>query len=99
MLEISKDVQSLGFWINTELHEVGDQHHRIQLEGMELFHYFKGKRPAYHAMAFAEKLCGNIIAQGEDYIMTQYEDGYQLVLMNCTQYKPYFSIEDAFLDS
>lgn len=96
-LEISKDVQSLGFWINTELHEVGDMHHRIQLEGMELFHYFKGKRPAFHAMAFAEKLSGNIIAQGEDYIMTRYDGGYQLVLMNCTNINPYFSIEDAFL--
>ncbi|MFJ7825973.1 helix-turn-helix domain-containing protein [Psychrobacillus sp. NPDC096623] len=96
-LEISKDVQSLGFWINTELHEVGDQHHRIQLEGMELFHFFKGKRPAYHAMAFAEKLSGNAIAYGEDYILTEYEGGYQLVLMNCTNINPYFSIEDAFL--
>lgn len=96
-LEISKDVQSLGFWINTELHEVDDQYHRIQLEGMELFHFFKGKRPAYHAMAFAERLSGIIIAQGEDYIMTEYEGGYQLVLMNCTNINPYFSIEDAFL--
>ncbi|WP_419959280.1 helix-turn-helix domain-containing protein [Psychrobacillus sp. BM2] len=96
-LEISKDVHSLGFWINTEIHEVDDQHHRIQLEGMELFHFFKGKRPAYHAMAFAEKLSGDIIAQGEDYILTEYEGGYQLVLMNCTNINPYFSIEDAFL--
>ena len=97
VLEVSKDVQSLGFWINTELHEIGDQHHRIQMEGMELFHYFKGKRPAYHALAFAEKLSGHIIAQGEDHIMTEYEGGYQLVLMNCNNINPYFSIEDAFL--
>lgn len=95
--DISNDVQSLAFWINTELHEVDDQHHRIQLEGMELFHYFNGKRPAFYAMMFAEKLCGTIIAQGPDFIMTEYERGYQLVLMNCINVNPYFSIEDAFL--
>ena len=96
-LDISNDVHSLAFWINTELHEVDDQHHRIQLEGMELFHYFNGKRPAFYAMLFAEKLSGSIIAQGPDFIMTEYERGYQLVLMNCINVNPYFSIEDAFL--
>ncbi|MDI2587164.1 helix-turn-helix domain-containing protein [Psychrobacillus sp. NEAU-3TGS] len=95
--DISNDVDSLAFWINTELHEVDDQHHRIQLEGMELFHYFNGKRPAFYAMSFAEKLSGSIVAQGLDFIMTEYERGYQLVLMNCININPYFSIEDAFL--
>ncbi|GGA33158.1 helix-turn-helix domain-containing protein [Psychrobacillus lasiicapitis] len=95
--DISNDVDSLAFWINTELHEVDDQYHRIQLEGMELFHYFNGKRPAFYAMSFAEKLSGSIVAQGPDFIMTEYERGYQLVLMNCINVNPYFSIEDAFL--
>ncbi|WP_093271730.1 helix-turn-helix domain-containing protein [Psychrobacillus sp. OK032] len=96
--DISNDIHSLAFWINTELHEVADQHHRIQLEGMELFHYFNGRRPAFYAMLFAEKLSGNIIAQGPDFIMTEYERGYQLILMNCINVNPYFSIEDAFLE-
>lgn len=95
--DISNDVESLAFWINTELHEVDDQHHRIQLEGMELFHFFNGKRPAFYAMLFAEKLSGSIIAQGPDFIITEYERGYQLILMNCINVNPYYSIEDAFL--
>ena len=37
---------------------------RIRIEGLELFHYFSGKRPAYFAMMFAKRLNGTVIAQG-----------------------------------
>ncbi|HEY2421729.1 MAG TPA: beta-xylosidase, partial [Neobacillus sp.] len=32
-----------------------------------------------------------------DYLMTQNDRGYQLVLMNCNTVNPYYSIEEAFL--
>ena len=42
-------------------------------------------------MMFAEKLRGEVIAKGSDYIMTKNDRGYQLVLMNCNNVNPYFS--------
>ena len=32
-----------------------------------------------------------------DYVMTQNDRGYQLVLMNCNTVNPYYSIEESFL--
>ena len=96
-LDVANDVKSIGFWINTELHERGKGDQRIQIEGLELFHYFSGKRPVYYAMLFLKKLQGQVIAQGSDYIMTQNERGYQLVLMNCNNINPYFSLEETFV--
>ncbi|WP_246050097.1 helix-turn-helix transcriptional regulator [Aquibacillus sediminis] len=37
-LEIASDVESLGFWINTEQHEKKGKNNEIPLEGMELYH-------------------------------------------------------------
>lgn len=96
-LDIAKEVNTLAFWINTEMHEEEEMNRRIRLEGMELFHFFSGKRPAFYAMLFAKKLQGVIVAKGEDYLMTHTERGYQLVLMNCNYINPYYSIEEAFL--
>ncbi|WP_428911666.1 helix-turn-helix domain-containing protein [Niallia sp. Krafla_26] len=95
VLDVANDVESVGFWINTSLHE--GQGQKIRMEGLELFHYFNGKRPAFFAMVFANKLDGTIIAKGPDYLLTKNDRGYQLVLMNCKTVNPYYSIEDAFL--
>lgn len=96
-LDIADEVETIGFWINTALHESDSNGRRIQTEGLELFHYFSGKRPAYFAMVFAKKLNGVIIAKGSDYIMTKNDRGYQLLLMNCNTVNPYYSLEESFL--
>lgn len=97
VLDVRDEVDSIGFWVNTALHESGERGQRIRTEGLELFHYFSGKRPAFFAMKFAKKLDGTLIAQGPDYVMTKTDRGYQLVLMNCITINPYYSIEEAFL--
>jgi beta-xylosidase/AraC-like DNA-binding protein len=96
-ITVAEDVKSLGFWINTEIHEKNVGGKNIPLEGMELFHYFTGKRPAYYAMSFFNRLQGKVIAKGDYYIMTENETGYQIVLMNNNIVNPYFSIEETFL--
>ncbi|MHC0038734.1 helix-turn-helix domain-containing protein [Pseudoneobacillus sp. C159] len=96
-IAVAEDVESLGFWINTEIHERNVEGKNIPLEGMELFHYFNGKRPAYYAMAFFNKLQGKVVSKGTYHIMMENEKGYQIILMNNNIVNPYFSIEDSFL--
>ncbi|MCM3568546.1 helix-turn-helix domain-containing protein [Neobacillus mesonae] len=96
-MSVAEDVQSLGFWINTEIHERTVGAKNIPLEGMELFHYFSGKRPAYYAMSFLNRLQGKVITKGANHIMVENASGYQIVLMNNHIVNPYFSIEETFL--
>ncbi|WP_156288878.1 helix-turn-helix domain-containing protein [Oceanobacillus salinisoli] len=96
-LEVAKEVESIGFWINTEQHENRVNSRGISIEGMELYHYFSGKRPAYFSMQFLQRLEGKIIAKGNEYMMTENEWGYQLVLMNYTNVNPYYSTEETLL--
>jgi beta-xylosidase/AraC-like DNA-binding protein len=97
VLDISNDVKTVALWINTIAHEEAGKDKRYRMDGVELFHYLKGKRPAYFALMFLNRLHGEIVAQDKDYVMTRNERGYQLILMNCTIINPYFSIEEAFL--
>ncbi|WP_066307046.1 helix-turn-helix domain-containing protein [Bacillus sp. FJAT-29814] len=96
-LAVAEEVESLGFWINTEIHERNVEGRNIPLEGMELFHYFNGKRPAFYAMSFFNRLQGKVVSKGAYHIMMENETGYQIVLMNNNIVNPYFSIEESFL--
>jgi beta-xylosidase/AraC-like DNA-binding protein len=96
-INVADDVESLGFWINTETHEQNIKGKNIPLEGMELFHYFTGKRPVFYAMSFFKRLQGKVIAKGPYFIMTENDLGYQMVIMNCNIVNPYFSVEETFL--
>ncbi|WNS76426.1 hypothetical protein RRV45_05285 [Bacillus sp. DTU_2020_1000418_1_SI_GHA_SEK_038] len=97
VLDISNDVKSVALWINTIVHEDTGKDQRYRMDGVELFHYLKGKRPAYFALKFLKRLHGEIVAQDKDYVMTRNERGYQLILMNCNIINPYLSIEETFL--
>ncbi|WP_411833845.1 helix-turn-helix domain-containing protein [Neobacillus niacini] len=97
VLDISNDVETVALWVNTIVHEEVGKDKRYRMDGVELFHYLHGKRPAYFALMFLKRLHGEIVAHGKDYVMTQNERGYQLILMNSTIINPYFSLEETFL--
>ncbi|MEH7345090.1 helix-turn-helix domain-containing protein [Bacillus sp. JJ1532] len=97
VLDISNDVKTVALWINTIVHEDTGKDQRYRMDGVELFHYLRGKRPAYFALMFLKRLHGEIVAQDKDYVMTRNERGYQLILMNCNIINPYLSIEETFL--
>lgn len=96
MLDLAPEVDALGFWINTELHEGDDSQLNISLDGIEMFHFFDGKRPAFYAVKFLRRLKGVVVAEGADFIMTKHTDGYQLILMNCANINPRYSVEERF---
>lgn len=97
MIDLAPEVSALGFWINTELHEGDDSQLNISLDGLEMFHFFNGKRPAFYAVKFLKRLKGLVVAEGEDYIITKHEDGYQLILMNSATINPRYAVEEKFL--
>ncbi|EUJ29717.1 AraC family transcriptional regulator [Listeria floridensis FSL S10-1187] len=97
LFDISPEVRGIGFWINTELHEEENSKRNIRLDGLELFHFFNGKRPAYYALSFKERLYGSVAARGKDYILMENEDGYQLILLNSVNLNPKLSVSELIM--
>ncbi|WP_375178614.1 helix-turn-helix domain-containing protein [Enterococcus rotai] len=92
-------VEGFGFWLNIELYEQETQERPLKNDGLELFHYYSGKRPAYFCLWLARRMRGGILAQGEEYILTYEEGQYQLLLFNTNYFDPHLSSEEAFLKS
>jgi len=97
VIELSQEVQGLGFWINNEIHERIHNSTDLVSDGLELFHYFNGKRPVYYAMFFKERLYGTILSEGENHLMTKNEDGYQLAIFHERNFNPRYSVDELFL--
>ena len=81
-LRLAKKWNPLAFGLIRNYMKIREKSRSIRIEGIELYHYFSGKRPAYFSMQFLQRLKGTIIAKGNEYIMTENERGYQLILMN-----------------
>lgn len=97
VIELSQEVQGLGFWINNEIHERIHNSTDLVSDGLELFHYFNGKRPVYYAMFFKERLYGTILSEGENHLMTKNEDGYQIAVFHERNFNPRYSVDELFL--
>lgn len=97
ILELESEVAGIGFWINSEIHERLQDCSNNLIDSLDLFHFFNEKRPTFYTMRFKEKLRGKVIARGMDYIMTENEDGYQLIIFNERQFSPRYSIDELFV--
>lgn len=97
ILDLGAEVAGVGFWLNTELHERYGGNHNKAVAGLELFHFFNGKRPAFYTLMFKERMTGGVRAQGEHYVLTENEEGYQLLLFNEKHFNPRYSVDELFM--
>ncbi|WP_086315482.1 hypothetical protein A5821_002967 [Enterococcus sp. 7F3_DIV0205] len=92
-------VSGFGFWLNIELYEKQTQERPLKNDGLELFHFYSGKRPVYFCLWLARRMEGKVLAQGEEYLLTYLDGKYQLLLFNTNYFDPHLSSEEAFLES
>lgn len=97
VLELEGEIEGIGFWINNEIHERVQGCSNNLIDSLDLFHFFNEKHPTFYTMRFKERLRGNVTARGTDYIMTENEDGYQLIIFNERQFSPRYSIDELFV--
>lgn len=99
LLKLATLVDGFGFWLNIELYEQNTQKRPLKNDGLELFHYYSGKRPVYFCLWLARRMKGTILSQGEEYLLTYESGNYQLLLFNANYFDPHLSSEEAFLKS
>lgn len=97
VLDLSAEVAGLGFWLNSEIHGKNGGTRNPTVSGLELFHFFNGKRPAFYTMLFKERMTGEVCAEGENYVLTRNEDGYRLLLFNEKHFNPRYSVDALFM--
>ncbi|MEY8445436.1 helix-turn-helix domain-containing protein [Enterococcus ratti] len=98
-LELLPLVKGFGFWLNIELYESMSLSAQLLNDGLELFHFQNNKRPVYYCMWLLQRLKGEIIAMGKEYLLVKNRNKYQLLLWNSNYFDPYLSSEESFLNS
>ncbi|CRK84611.1 helix-turn-helix domain-containing protein [Neobacillus massiliamazoniensis] len=100
MLDLMKEISGIGFWIDTHSLEKNNQHdENIEMNGVALLYYYQLKRPAFFNIQFAAKIGLQILAEGEGFLLTRGDQGYQLAIYNTSYVNPSYSVESFFLRS
>ncbi len=99
VLKLDLIVAGYGFWLNTDQFESSQEIKPIKFDGLELFHNYLSKRPAFHVLALASRLKGKVVALGDEFMLTKHYNNYQLLLWNVNYFPPHLSLEETFLES
>ncbi|WP_185150839.1 helix-turn-helix domain-containing protein [Peribacillus simplex] len=100
MLDVIKEISGLGFWIDTHsLEKSNMDNENIAMNGIALLYYYQIKRPAFFNMQLIAKIGLEILAEGEDFVLTKGKQGYQLAIYNNSYVNPTYFVESFFLRS
>ncbi|MBO1000883.1 helix-turn-helix domain-containing protein [Bacillus sp. SD075] len=100
MHDAIKEISGLGFWIDTHsLEKSNMDNENIAMNGIALLYYYQIKRPAFFNMQLIAKIGLEILAEGEDFVLTKGKQGYQLAIYNNSYVNPTYSVESFFLSS
>lgn len=100
MFDVMREISGVGFWIDTHsLEKSNQEYEQIAMNGIALFYYYQLKRPAFFNIQLMAKLSPQILAEGDDFVLTKGEGGYQLAIYNTSYVNPSYSVESFFLRS
>ncbi|WP_182917051.1 helix-turn-helix domain-containing protein [Bacillus sp. PK3_68] len=100
MFDVMKEISGLGFWIDTHsLEENNQEYEHIAMNGIALLYYYQLKRPAFFNVQLMAKMNSQILVEGEGFVLTKGDQGYQLAIYNTSYVNPSYSVESFFLRS
>lgn len=99
ILKLDLLVESYGFWLNTGLYGNYKLDKENNFNSLELFYNYSGKKPVYNVLLIASRLKGNVKFLGEECMLLQDGENYQLLLWNPNYFNPKLSSEIKFLES
>ncbi|MEB6549992.1 helix-turn-helix domain-containing protein [Heyndrickxia sporothermodurans] len=100
MFNVMKIISGLGFWIDTHSLEINNwKYEHIAMNGIALLYYYQLKRPAFFNIQLMAKMNDQILAEGEGFVLTKGDQGYQLAIYNTSYVNPSYSVESFFLSS
>lgn len=96
ILENYDRLESMGYWLLTDMFE----EYQLPMEtfhgGLGLFTYNGIKKPAYYALWLLAKLGDTLIGSGDGYFLTRQGGGYQLMLYNYKHFSDLYASGEMF---
>ncbi len=99
LIDVHQYVGAINITLNTETQGEISTNYTINVNAIALYYIYLMPRPIFFVLKFLQMLQGQIIAKGDDFLITQYDDGYYIVLLNPSLFNPYLSIEEHMTSS
>lgn len=94
LIEMNQRIDTVGYWLNYEIHQQYNHAGAVtQLSGIDLYHQFDGKRPAFFASMFFNKLFTHILYRNDYCIVLGESHHFQVVIWDAEHYNPYFILD------
>ncbi|MCS4485792.1 transcriptional regulator AryK [Staphylococcus americanisciuri] len=94
LIEMNQQVKTIGYWLNYEIHQQYNHTDAVtQLNGIDLYHQFDGKRPAFFASMFFNRLFKRILYHNDNCIILGTHHHFQVVIWDAEHYNPYFTLD------
>lgn len=93
LFELAKDIKNITLILNTDTQQEVRANH-IDTSSIALFLVHETRRPIFFILKFIQKLRGKIVSWGKNYLVTQHEQNYQIIITNLSIFNPYLSIQE-----
>lgn len=94
LMTLPAQVCAVNVWLNLESQRWALQDIPSEIGSLALFHVFNIPRPVFHAIRLRERLKGEVLTCGSNYLVTMTDFGYQLVLSNTITFDPQLTAEE-----
>ncbi len=95
LIEINNRIDTVGYWLNYEIHQrFNHKNTSTQLSGIDLYHQFDGKRPAFFTSMFFKKLFRCILYMNDNCMVLGDYHHFQIVVWDAEHYNPHFTLND-----
>ncbi|HAT6805009.1 TPA: helix-turn-helix domain-containing protein [Citrobacter freundii] len=98
LINLPDEIRMLGFWLNSRLQNEVLDNQIIRTDSLSLFFNSKARRPVYHVLSIKERITGNVIDSGDNYVVTSDDDTIRLLLLNPVTIDPAFSLQQHLLN-
>ena len=91
-LRLNKIIDTIGYWLNYDLHTLHTKSEKEYMSSIELFHQYNSKRPAFFTSHLFKKLSANVIFQENNCVVVGNLDHFQIIVYDAEHFNPYLSL-------
>lgn len=91
-LQLNKLIDTIGYWLNYDLHINHAINEKEYMNSIELFHQYNGKRPAFFTSQLYRKLFTEVLYNQDNCIVVGKINHFQIVVYDAEHFNPYLSL-------
>ena len=91
-LRLNKIIDTIGYWLNYDLHTLHAKSEKEYMNSIELFHQYNSKRPAFFTSYLFKKLARHVLFHENNCVVVGHPEHFQIIVYDAEHFNPYLSL-------